>query len=291
MIKKSIFMMGLSLAITMLASENLFGQLSVPAPSPTITVKQGFATSNIELSYSRPSVRGRVVFGDLVPYDKVWRTGANGATTIYFGEEVSVGGKKLPKGKYGLLTIPGKSEWTVILSKDTTVTSPADYKQENDAVRMKIKPVKLPSMVETFSIEIANVRTKGDGCDIRIMWERTMISFTVTADIDTKIMAQIDESMKGDKKPYYQAARYYYENKKDLRKALEWADEAVKARPDAYWIILLKARIQFDLGDYDGCIATANQSKEKAKADQNDDYVKMNDKLIADAQKLQLKKK
>ncbi|HCA83998.1 MAG TPA: hypothetical protein DEP18_09425, partial [Flavobacteriales bacterium] len=241
MIKKSIFMMGLSLAITMLASENLFGQLSVPAPSPTITVKQGFATSNIELSYSRPSVRGRVVFGDLVPYDKVWRTGANGATTIYFGEEVSVGGKKLPKGKYGLLTIPGKSEWTVILSKDTTVTSPADYKQENDAVRMKIKPVKLPAMVETFSIEIANVRTKGDGCDIRIVWERTMISFTVTADIDTKIMAQIDESMKGDKKPYYQAARYYYENKKDLRKALEWADEAVKARPDAYWIILLKA--------------------------------------------------
>jgi hypothetical protein len=282
---------GLTLTFTMLATSNLNAQLSIPAPSPSVTLKQGFATSFIELNYSRPSVRGRLVFGDLVPFGKVWRTGANGATTIAFGEEVSVGGKKLAKGKYGILSIPGKAEWTLILSKDTTVTSPADYKQENDAVRVTVKPVKLPQAVETFTIEIANVRPKGDGCDIRIMWERTMVIFTVTADIDTKIMAQIDEAMKGEKKPYYQAARYYFENKKDLSKALQWADEAVKARPDAYWIVLLKARIQYAMGDYDGCIATANHSKEKAKADQNDDYIKMNDQLIAEANKMKLKKK
>lgn len=281
---------GLFMAGALLLSGISSAQLSIPQPSPAVTLKSQFATSSIELNYSRPSVKGRKIFGDLVAFDKVWRTGANSATTIYFGEEVSVSGTKLAKGRYGLLTIPGKAEWTIILSKDTTVTSPSDYKEANDAVRVKVKPVKLPMLVETFTIDINNVRPKGDGADIRIMWEKTMVSFTVTADIDTKIMAQIDEAMKGEKKPYYQAARYYYENKKDMKKALEWASEAVKARPEGYWIILLKAKIQYELADYDGAIATAKLSIEKAKADQNDDYVKMNEKLIADCEKMKASK-
>ena len=265
-------------------------QLSIPAPSPTISVEQQFATSKISLSYSRPSVKGRKIFGDLVPFDKVWRTGANGATTIYFGEEVIVNGTTIAKGKYGLLSIPGKMEWTLILSKDTTVTSPADYKQENDVVRVKSKIVKLPMSVETFTIDLNNYRPKGDAIDVRLMWDRTMVSFTVSANIDAKIMAQIETEMKGEKKPYYQAARYYFENGKDLKKALEWITEAVNQRPDAYWIILMKAKIQKELKDYDGAIATAKLSIEKAKADQNDDYVKMNEQLIAECEKLKMKK-
>jgi hypothetical protein len=262
-------------------------QLNIPQPSPNTNIRQAFATSFIELNYSRPSVRGRVVFGrgGLVAMGKVWRTGANAATTITFGEEVSVNGVKLPKRKYGLLTIPSASEWTIILSKDTTVTSASDYKQENDAVRFTVKPVKLPSLVETFTIDIANVRPKGDACDIRIMWEKTMVSFTVSADIDSKIMAQIDEAMKGEKKPYYSAARYYYDNGKDLKKALEWVDEAIKARPEAYWIVLLKAQIQFKLADYTGAIATAKQCAEIAKKDENDEYVKKAEAIVADSEK------
>lgn len=263
-------------------------QLTIPPPSPTVNVHQQFATSSIDLSYSRPSVKGRKIFGDLVAFDKVWRTGANAATTITFGEEVTVGGVKLPARKYGLLTIPGKGEWIVILSKDTTVTSAADYKKENDAVRMKIKPVKLPSLVETFTIGFNNI--KPESCEIVINWEMTRVSFVVTADIDTKIMSQIDAAMKGEKKPYYQAARYYYDNGKDMKKALEWISAAVEERPDAYWISLQKAKIQMKLKDYDGAIASANLSMEKAKADQNDDYVKMNQELIAEANKLKNKK-
>ena len=121
--------------------------LKTPAPSPTQTVKQDFALSNVELSYSRPSVKGRTIFGDLVPYGKVWRTGANNATTITFGEEVMVGGTKVPAGKYGLLTIPDAGEWTVIISKQTDVTNPEDYKKDMDVVRVKVKPVELPFAV------------------------------------------------------------------------------------------------------------------------------------------------
>lgn len=257
----------------------LFAQtLNIPQPSPAQTITQSFATSKIEISYSRPSVRGRIIFGDLVPYDKVWRTGANNATTIYFGEDVTINNIKLPKGKYGLLTIPGKDEWTIIITKDTTVTSPNDYKQENDAVRVKVKPVTLTKNIETFTINIANI--KNNSADIEIKWANTEVSFNVSTDIDSKIMKQIDEVMNADKRPYYQAASYYYENDKDLKKALEWVNKAIEQRPEAFWIYHLKAKIQYKLKDYNGAIATAEISKEKAKKAEYDEYVKMNDKLI-----------
>ncbi|MFN4235054.1 MAG: DUF2911 domain-containing protein [Bacteroidia bacterium] len=258
---------------------SVFAQtLNIPQPSPAQTITQSFATSKIEISYSRPSVRGRTIFGDLVPYDKVWRTGANNATTIYFGEDVVINNVKIPKGKYGLLTIPGKEEWTIIISKDTTVTSPNDYKQENDAVRVKAKPVTLSKNIETFTIDIANI--KNNSADIEIKWANTEVSFNVSTDIDSKIMKQIDEVMNADKRPYYQAASYYYENDKDMKKALEWVNKAIEQRPEAFWIYHLKAKIQYKLKDYNGAIATAEISKEKAKKAEYDEYVKMNDKLI-----------
>src|SRR5262245_17154484 len=125
----------LPLVASLLLSSLSFAQLKTPAPSPTQTIKQDFALSSVELSYSRPGVKGRKVFGDLVPYGKVWRTGANGATTLTFGDEVIINGKRIPAGKYGLLTIPGKKKWTVIISRQTDVTGPAAYKPESDVVR------------------------------------------------------------------------------------------------------------------------------------------------------------
>ncbi len=259
-------------------------QLTIPPPSPAQKIDQQFATSKIVIDYSRPGVKGRKIFGDLVPFDKVWRTGANSATTIYFGEEVKINNVMVAKGKYGLLTIPGKKEWTIIISKDTTVTSPEDYKKENDIVRIAVKPVALSKTAETFTIEVSDVKT--NECQVQIKWEKTQVSFNLTADIDKKIMAQIDEAMKGEKKPYYQSARYYFENDKDLNKALEWAKEAAKANVDAFWITHLQAKIELKLKKYDEAIATATASKEKAQQQTNADYVKLNEKVIAEAEKL-----
>ncbi|HEV8270765.1 MAG TPA: DUF2911 domain-containing protein, partial [Chitinophagaceae bacterium] len=132
-------------------------QLTTPQPSPTAEIKQNFALSSIEISYSRPGVKGRKIFGDLVPFGKVWRTGANSATTVTFGEDVTIGGKKVAAGKYGLLSIPGETEWTFIITKQLDVTSPAAYKQDQDVVRVTAKPEALPFSIETMMINIDNI--------------------------------------------------------------------------------------------------------------------------------------
>jgi tetratricopeptide (TPR) repeat protein len=252
-------------------------QLNTPQPSPTANVKQNFALSSIEISYSRPGVKGRKVFGDLVPYGKVWRTGANNATTITFGEDVMVGGKKVPAGKYGLLTIPGENEWTVIISKQTTVTSPADYKQDQDVVRVTTKPEKIPFSIETFMINIDNI--KSNSCEIAFGWENVYASIPVTADVESKVMEQIKNSMENDNRPYFNAALYYIDNGKDLNKAVEWLDKAYAQNPEAFWVLYQKARAQKMLGKKTDALATSNKSIEIAKKAKNDDYVALNEKL------------
>src|SRR5262245_62071590 len=195
-------------------------QVRTPAPSPPQTIKQDFGLASIELSYSRPGVKGRKIFGDLVPYGKVWRTGANNATTISFGDEVIIDGTKIPAGKYGLLTIPDKKSWIIIISKQTDVTNPSAYKQESDVVRVPVAVKELKDAVETFTIQFANV--KNTSCELHLMWDKSAVVLPIKTEIDSKIMASIDEAMKKDKPPYYQAAVYYTENNKDLNKALEW---------------------------------------------------------------------
>ena len=252
-------------------------QLTTPQPSPTANIKQNFALSNIEISYSRPGVKGRKVFGDLVPFGKVWRTGANNATTITFGEEVMIGGTKVPAGKYGLLTIPNQNEWTFIISKQTNVTSPADYKQDQDLVRVTAKPATMPFSIETFMISIDNI--KGNSCSIGMGWETTWVSFEVTADVDGKVMQQIKNTMENDNRPYFNAALYYIDNGKDLNKAVEWLDKAYAQNPEAFWVLYQKARAQKMLGKKNDAVATSNKSIELAKKAKNDDYVSLNEKL------------
>lgn len=258
-------------------------QLVTPAPSPTQTIKQNFGLSSIELSYSRPGVKGRKVFGDLVPFGKVWRTGANSATTITFGEDVTIGGQKIKAGKYGLLTIPDKKDWAIIISKQTDVTSPADYKQDMDVVRVSLESMKLPDDVETFTMQFTNV--KPSSCELRMMWEKTAIALPISTDVETKVMAQIDQLMNKDNRPYYNAALYYMDNGKDLNQALEWFDKAIVLQPNAYWVHHQRANCLAKLGKKDDAKASAEKSKELAITAKNDDYVKLNEKLIAELNK------
>ena len=220
--------------------------LRTPQPSSTQTIKQDFGIGNVELSYSRPGIKGRKIFGDLVPFGKVWRTGANSATTLTFSDSVMIGGTKLAPGKYGLLSIPDKDQWTLILSKQTDVTSPSAYNQESDAARVTVKPVSLREPVETFTMQFANV--KPNSTDLQIMWDNTLVSLPITTDIESKIMAQINNLMNRDNRPYFQAAMYYIETGKDLNQAAAWLDKAIEQNPFAYWVYHQKANALARLG-------------------------------------------
>ncbi|MCC6691098.1 MAG: DUF2911 domain-containing protein [Bacteroidia bacterium] len=273
-----------TLAVAALAIGGTAQTLKTPAPSPTQTLKQNFALNDITIEYSRPSVKGRIVFGDLVPYDKLWRTGANASTKIAFTDNVTIEGNTVPAGTYSLFTIPGKTEWTIILNKNISFGGTGDYKQEEDQLRFKAKPTALADNVETFTINVADI--KPTTATIELTWEKTRVAFAVTANIDSTVMKNIESVMSpADKRPYFQAASYYYNNGKDMKKALEWASKAVDLNPKAYYMIHLKAKIQMDLKDYKGAITTAEQSMAMAKEAKSDDYIKLNEKLIAEAKK------
>ncbi len=252
-------------------------QLKTPQPSTTQTIKQDFGLGTIELSYSRPNMKGRKIFGDLVPYNAIWRTGANGATTLTFSDEVTIGGKKIPAGKYGLLTIPSADEWIFIITKQLDVTSPSAYKQENDVVRVSIKPMKLPMSIETFTINIGNITNTS--CELQLLWEQTYIAIPVTTDVDSKVMTQIDNMLNKDNRPYYAAAVYYSDNGKDLNQAIEWFNKAVELNPNAYWMHYQRAKALAKAGRKTEALEASKKSMELAKAQKNDDYVKLNEKL------------
>lgn len=246
-------------------------QITFPQPSPLCNVSQNFAIGKIEISYSRPSLRGRSVFGNIVPFNEVWRTGANSATTINFTEDVNINSQIVKAGKYGLLTIPAKDNWTIILTKDLNVTSAEDYKKENDVVRISAEPKLLSSAVETFTIDINNFTNTNANIDLT--WENTKVSFAVTMNYDEKLSQQIEKTMGKDTRPYHSAASYYFDNKKDLNKATEWINKAVEINPAAYWSWLLKAKIHKANGDIKGALLAANSGLEKAKAESDNLYI------------------
>ncbi|MGV3508547.1 MAG: DUF2911 domain-containing protein [Sphingobacteriaceae bacterium] len=257
--------------------------VKIPQASSTQTFTQDFGLGKISVSYSRPNVKGRVIFGGLEPYDKVWRTGANSATTIKFSEEVKIEGNTVPAGEYGLFTIPGKNEWTVILSKGSKQWGAYTYNQADDLFRLKVKPRTLKDKVETFTINFANVFPTT--AQLQLMWDKTLVSVNLSTDIDDEVMASIDEAMKAEKKPYFAAAQYYYTNNKDINKALEWINAAEAADRKAPWIKLWKARIQLKAGDKAGAIATSEAGLKAAQAMNNNEYVRLHTAFLADAKK------
>lgn len=273
-----------AVALTVATGTSLQAQLKVPAPSPSQTLKQAVGLSEITIEYSRPSAKGRVIYGDVVPFGKIWRTGANAATKITFGEDVKVEGNAVTAGTYALYTVPNKDNWEVMLYKDLSLGgNVADYKKENEVARFTVKSKTVSDKVETFTIDVADVAS--NSANIELSWEKTKVVFSVTADIDSKIMKSIESNVINDNRPYFQAASYYYDNNKDLAKASEWADKAIAANPKAFWIVLLKAKIQAKQNDKKGAVATAEQVIALATEAKNDDYVAMAKKLIAENKK------
>ncbi len=252
-------------------------QVKMPAPSPVQTIKQDFGIGSIELTYSRPGTKGRKIFGELVPYNKLWRTGANAATLIKFSEPVEIKGKKLDTGSYVIYTIPNTDNWEIIFNKGLGNWGIDGYKESEDVIRFYVETDRLKDKMETFTMEFANI--KPASCDLTIMWEKTIVTIPIECDVQEKLKKQIEAAMLTDKKPYWQAAQFYNEYEKNLTKALDNAGKATEQNPKAYWIWIYKAKIQQEMGDKAGAMESSKKSLELAIADKNDDYVRMNQAL------------
>lgn len=226
-------------------------------------ISQDVSTSKIDISYSRPSLRGRKIFGDIVPYGTVWRTGANSATKVTFGEDVIIGGTSIKAGSYSLYTIPGEQEWEIILNKNTGNWGANGYDTKDDVARAKVRPTLLPTSVETFTISIGTIGFSS--CTIDLAWERTHVSIPVTIQNQERLVASIDKAINNPTIPYQQAATYLLEINQQLDKALEYASKAAEKNPKAYWIQFLRARIAAKLGKADIARDAAAKTIELAK--------------------------
>lgn len=261
---------------------DLFAQtpkVEFPAASPACTIKQRIGLTDIEIVYSRPGAKDRQVFGGIVPYDKVWRTGANNATKVTFNTAVKLNGAEIPAGTYALFTIPGENEWTIIISKNVT-QSALQYDEKADVVRVKATPVKWAEMIETFTIEFNHIRD--ESAVLNLVWEKTVVPVKLEVELTSKLVPQIEAAMAAPEgtKPYYQAAMFYYDHGQDLEKARKWVDAAIAAR-EAHYIVHLKAKILAKLGDKEGAIAAGKRSIELAIKANDTGYVKMNEDLIS----------
>lgn len=261
-------------------------QVQTPASSPAGTVSTIVGLTDIRVEYSRPRLRGRKIFGTddsvLLPYGKIWRTGANNGTIISFSDDVNVEGIDVPKGEYLIFTWPGATEWTIALYNDVTLGGDIlHYDKTREAANFKVKPRKLTEKVETLTINIGDLSDDNKSAKIEIAWENTSVKFTVTVDFDSKVMESIETYTRVNPGNYFQAAVYYLENDKDLNQALSWINKADEAMPGTFWLLYQKARIQKALGDKQGAKATAQASLESARKAENRDYQKMNEALIS----------
>jgi len=260
-------------------------KVDFPAASPASTLKQHVGLTDIEVVYSRPGVKGRTVFGGLEPLGKVWRTGANAATKITFSTPVKFGGVDVPAGSYQLFSIPGADEWTVILNKAAGQWGAYSYDEKQDLVRVKTKPVALAQSVETFTIDLNDIRD--DSATLTLSWQKTCVPVKLEFAVTASIVAQIEAAMAsaGEKKAdlYAQAAQFYLDHGLDLNKAVAWSEESLKLDPKAFWTAHQQAQILVKQGKKAEAIAAAQRSLAIAAARGGDDYGfnKKNNDLIA----------
>ncbi len=258
--------------------------LNVPAASPTQTLKQGFGTSDISLEYSRPSANGRVVFGNVVPFDKMWRTGANSSTKITFGSDAKVEGKDVKAGTYAIYSVPGKDIWDIMLYKDLTIGgNTSKYKTEDEVIRVKVKPSKVSEKVESFTMNFNGFTPTATA--LEMVWENTKVSLAITTDIDATIMKNIEKYIISDSRPFYSAATYYYDNNKDQTLAMEWVNKAIAMNTKGYWMYLLKAKIAKKTNDKATALAAAMECNKLATEDKDDAYIKMSTEFLAELKK------
>ncbi len=275
---------GLALVSGLRAAEE---KIEFPATSQLSTIQQRVALTDIDVSYSRPNKSEREIFGGLVPYGQVWRTGANATTTIKLSNGIKFGDKAVPAGEYGVFTLPGATEWTVMLSKDTKASS-AEYKQENDVARVTVKPAALPTSVETFTIGFSDV--KGANANLHLDWDKTRVVVPITTDDFAKLGQQLDASAKGGTpladREAYSAAVFYLENGKDMKQAEKWIDQALTKNADAYFMHMRRAQIQEKLGNKKEATASAEKVIEILKKDKAPDQAVMrNAQAIIDSSK------
>jgi len=235
----------------------------MPKASPTVSVNQGFSTSFIKLDYSRPSVKGREIFGHLVPYGQVWRTGANNATKVTFGEDVILDGHAVKAGEYALYTIPQKDSWTIILNTGVSNWGTQGFDKKDDVLQFDVPIQKAEPMQQTFSMSIEDMTD--NSCNIVLSWADVKVAIPVKVDNNERILSYLDNALKGDKPPYYQAASYYYSSNQKMDEAAKYCDLAVKENPKAYYMNWLQARIYDKLGKHEQAVAAAKQAAEKAK--------------------------
>jgi hypothetical protein len=282
-----LFRRGLAAFAGLALAGGLFAQapkINFPAASPAATLNQRVGLTDIQVNYNRPGAKGRKVFGGLVPYDHIWRTGANTATKISFSTPVKLNGTEIPAGTYELFSIPGTTEWTVIIHKNMSQWGAYSYDEKNDVARVKAKPVALAEHVETLDIGLNDIRD--ESATLNIVWEKTRVPVALTLDVKSTLVPQIEAVMAagGEKLPYAQAAMYYLENGLDLKKAATWMDAAIAAQPDAFFLVYRKALILEKLGDKTGAVATARKSMESAQQEPRpalrDEYLGLNQALI-----------
>ncbi|NHN24461.1 DUF2911 domain-containing protein [Flavobacterium jejuense] len=279
---KKLFFTGL-LALAILSTE---AQVKTPQASPAAKVEQVVGLANVQIDYSRPGAKGRTVYGDLVPYGKNWRTGANANTTISFDQDIKVNGKELKKGKYAIYTTPKADSWDVIFYTSTDNWGlPENWDETKVALRTTVKPETLMKPVESFTLSINNLTN--DSASLDLAWERTIVSVPFTVPTNEVAMASIEKALAGPSYgDYFSAAQYFYQINKDLDKALTWVNKAIELVPSGsetpFWYLRLKSLIQAKSGDKKGAIASAKASLDGAKKAGNADYEKMNKDSIAE---------
>lgn len=261
----------------------LQAQIKTPQPSPTSKVEQKVGLTDVTLEYSRPSMRGRTIFGDLVPFNKNWRTGANANTKITFSTDVVIDGKDLKKGTYAIYTTPNKDAWDVIFYSDAKNWGlPQKWDDAKVALKTNLKTSPLGFDMKTFTMAFGDL-ADGNSAMLYIMWENTEVGIKINVPTEKIAMKSIETVLAGPSaNDYFGAASYYNANGKDAKQALEWVNKAVAMNPDAFWMTRQKSLIQAKMGDKKGAIATAKTSLEVAEKAGNADYVKMNKESIAE---------
>ncbi len=267
------------LALTMLVID-ANAQIQTPAPSPAAKVTQTVGLTEVTIEYSRPGMKGRDIFGGLVPYDEVWRLGANAATKITFSEDVILGGKDVSAGEYAVTAKPGMDSWTLMLYPYTTWDWMAYGDSDVEPIMVETDATKVDDVtVHNFMIAIDNVTNSS--AMLWFAWDNTFATVALEVNTDEAVMASIDQVMAGPTaNDYYAAAAYYASEDKDLDQALEWIDKSIGMGNERFWVLRQKSLIQAKLGDKEGAITTAKKSIELAKEAGNADYVRMNEASI-----------
>ncbi len=266
-------------------------QITLPAPSPAGSVYSKVGLTDVEITYSRPKMKGRKIFGEgsdyLLPYGQLWRAGANAGTTMTISTDITIQGDTLPKGEYLILATPGADQWTVVFYGDISLGGNInDYKDEDAVMKVNVKPAKLTETVQVLTFNISDIHPDNTGAAIELAWENTSVKVPFEASFDAIIMEQIEASTKVRPQNYVAAANYYFNNGKDVNKALEWitmyfaSDASYESQ---FWNLHLMAQIQQATGDIKGARATAEKSLEKAKNNEGGDfgYIKLNEELLA----------